>query len=445
MAQVKRKYVILILTLISVFILSIGQAFNNQILLWGTMLLFFGITVFSHKKYFLPIMLFYLPWSPVLKTSPDTFTFFTLVVPCVFLLIIMSGIKIKEKYRKEYIFLPIFFTAYTLLVKLLNGFNIDMSYLFFIMMLFFIPIYARRYWEEIDFETCVLFLTTGVISACIAAKILMNFPHMLVYIDVYEWENVGLTRLSGFYGDANFYSVHILVAIASLLITLSKTSKKTLIVLQIGVIMALLYYGMLSVSKMFLICVASIAVLWFFSLVIEKRTLLYKLGLALTILLGTVIAVASNLFTKQLDQYLIRFGMVTDTQSLTTGRSELYEMYINYLLSSIAKLFFGEGLSSELVNALASHNTIIQIIYQVGVCGLIFLIVWWWIVYSTLPNKVKLGTFEKYYFLIIIIAYFLPWLSLDMLYFDEFFYITLLSMLAKKYLVSQRKVSIVEN
>ncbi|MBA9025656.1 hypothetical protein [Peribacillus huizhouensis] len=437
MAQFRKSNVkLLILALISVLILSIGHAYSNQILLLGSLLLFAGVTLVPNKKYFLPIMLFYLPWSPVLKINPGTFTFFTLVVPFVFLLISLSDFKNRLYYR-ECIFVPLFFVAYTLLVKLLNGYAIDMSYLFFIMMLFFIPIYVNRYGKNIDFEACVLYLTVGVLSAGTAAKILMNFPHMLRYIDVYEWEKIGLTRLSGFYGDANFYSANILVTIASLLIVLYKTKNKTMIVLQIVSIMALLYYGMLSVSKMFILCVAGIAVLWVFSLVLVKRNVLYKIGMGLTILLVLVIGIASNLFSEQIELYLIRFGMVTDTQSLTTGRSGLFEIYINYLFSSIVSLFFGVGLSSmELVSTSASHNTLIQIIYQVGLLGSIFLIVWWWMVYSILSNKVKLRTFEKYYFLILIIAYFLPWLSLDMLYFDEFFYIILLSILAKNYITT---------
>ncbi|WP_454861526.1 hypothetical protein [Peribacillus frigoritolerans] len=439
MVQLRKNNVkLLILALVSVLTLSIGHAYNNQILILGSLLLFMGVTLISHKKYFLPIMLFYLPWSPVLKTNPDTFTFFTLVVPCVFLLIILSGFK-KRMYKKEYIFLPFFFIAYTLIFKMLNGLSIDMSYLFFIMMLFFIPIYISRYSKEIDFETCVLYLTAGVLSACIAAKILMKFPHMLEYIDVYEWEKIGLTRLSGFYGDSNFYSATILVAIGSLLIVMYKTRYKSLIAIQIISIMALLYYGMLSVSKMFILCIAGIFIIWVISFVLEKRNFSYKIGMALTILFVLVITGASNLFSEQLDDYLLRFGMVKDTQSLTTGRSELFDMYINYLFSSVDNLLFGIGLSMEFVNSKSSHNTLIQIIYQVGVFGSIFLIVWWGMVYSTFSNKVKLGTVGKYYILIIIIAFFLPWLSLDVLFFDEFFYVTLLAILARNYLTTVQK------
>ncbi|PHD75785.1 hypothetical protein COF64_11420 [Bacillus sp. AFS043905] len=442
----KHNIQLLILSILSVLTLSIGHAYNNQMILLGTLLLFSGLILCSHKKYFLPIMLFYLPWSPILKSNPGSFTFFTLIVPCVFLLILFRGLKKQIKYKVELIILPFFFIAYTLLVKLLNGLPLDMSYCFFIMMMLFVPVYASEYKEEIEFETCVLYLTTGVLTACVASNILMNIPHMLVYIDVYQWEKIGLTRLSGFYGDANFYSVHILVAISSLLIILSKTRKKTLIVIQILAIMALLYYGMLSVSKMFILCIACMGLLWLYSLVIVKRDFLYKLGILFTILFVSGIAIGSNLFSEQIHQYLIRFGMVTDTQSLTTGRRSLYDMYINYLLTNFDNLYFGNGLSNQFLNAKSSHNTLIQIIYQVGLFGSVLLIVWWGRIYALLSNNIKLGNMGKYYFLIIIIAYFMPWIALEMFRFDEFFYITLLAIVAKNYLsANQRIVKIVEN
>jgi hypothetical protein len=435
MIQLKKNEItLLIVTLLIVSTLSIGHAYSNQLLLWSTLVLFMGTILASSKVNFLPLMLFYLPWSPVLKINPHSFTFFTLIVPLFVLLVILESVKKKSKYQIKYILLPLSFTVYTLFVKWMSGFPIDMSYLFFIMMLFFIPIYVSEYKDRISFERCVLFLTTGVLSACIASEILMNNPSMLQYIDVYKWDAIGLTRLSGFYGDPNFYSAQIIVAIAALLIVLRNTKKKPLIVLQVISIVALLFYGMQSVSKMFILCMAGIALIWIISLVIEKRNFSYKFGIISTLSIFIAISTASNLFSEQINNYILRFGMIADTQSLTTGRSALIEGYTNFLLSNIGRLYFGIGLSNEYLNDRSSHNTVIQIIYQVGVFGLVLVIAWWKMIYSVLSNKIKLGVVGGFYQLIIVIACFFPWLSLDMLYFDEFFYITIMTILARNYL-----------
>lgn len=435
--KIENKKLIFILSIMIAVILTVGHALNNKILLLGAICMFLGITVFTDKQFFLPIMLFFLPWSPVLKTSAGSFTFFTLVVPIVFLAMIINGLLKQWKYKLVGFIIPLYFMAYTLLVKWFNDLTVDRSYIYFIVMVFFITFYASSFKEKIRFETCVLFLSAGVMTACLAAKILMNFPHMIQYINVYEWKRMGLTRLSGFYGDANFYSVHILVAIAAIFITIRKTEKAIVIALKLISIIGLVYFGMLSVSKMFLLCLVLLGLLWLLCFFFEKRSIVSKFKILFGLMLVLGIAVTSNIFSQQIDQYLIRFGMVTDTDSLTTGRSGLVQMYIEYLTSSISNLFLGMGLSMKYVSGSSSHNTFIQIVYQVGIFGSILLIACWAVIYRSISNKIMLKNIEKVYFLIILVAIFLPWLSLEMLYFDEFFYLTLFAMTSKNYLTER--------
>lgn len=429
---------LLIISTLNVILLSIGHAMSNQVRVLGALFVFAASTILSQKGNFLPLMLFYLPWSPVLKLMPNGFTFTTLVVPMVFMVLILEGLKNEEKYKIAYIVLPLFFTAYTLLVKLLNVFPIEMSYIFFIMMVFFIPIYARRYKADICFERCVLFLTAGILSACIAAKILMNYPHMLQYIVVDNSERMGVNRLSGFYGDANYYSAQILVAIAALLTVLGKTKNQWILALQLASILALSYFGILSVSKMFILCLLSLAVIWVFNLLIEKKSISYKLVVivAITSIMGIV--VANNLFSEQMNDYLIRFGAVSDTSSLTTGRTDLWGVYLNYMFSSFDKLFLGIGLSQDQVWAILktnnAHNTLIQIVFQLGLTGGVLLLWWWKCIYSELVNKTYMDFSKWLYFLMMTVAVLLPWFSLDSLFFDEFFYFLLLLILSKRYL-----------
>ena len=438
--EIKQKptLTLLIISLLNVMLLSIGHAMSSQVLVLGALVVFAASTIISPKGNFLPLMLFYLPWSPVLKLMPNTFTFSTLVVPIVFLSLILEGLNNERKYKIEHLVLPLFFMAYTLLVKLLNALPIETPYLFFMMMMFFIPIYARRYKADICFERCVLFLTAGVLSACLAAQILMNYPHMLQYIVVDNSEGIGVNRLSGFYGDANYYSAHILVAIAALLTVLGETKKKSLIALQIGLIVALSYFGMLSVSKMFILCFVSLATLWVFNLLLEKRSIRYKLVVIVAVAFIVGIVVASNLFSEQINLYLIRFGVVSDTRTLTTGRTDLWGVYLNYLVSNTDKLFLGIGLSQDQVRLLLktnnAHNTLIEIVYQLGIIGSLFMVWWWKRLYVELADKIHMGFSKWGYFLMMTVAVVIPWFALDILFFDEFFYFILLLILSRKYL-----------
>lgn len=431
-----KKYVLLIFSLLNVLVLSLGHAMNNEILLWSALVQFSATLVLFYKKDFFNLMLFYIPWATVLKTKPDTYTFASFIVPVVLFLILTN--RDDQEETKVFMGFPLLFITYTLLVKLLNGLALQTSYLLFILELFLIPMYIKKYKQEIHFEKCVIFLAAGMLSASLASNILMTYPHMLKYISIDTTQIVGLSRLSGFNGDPNYYSAQILVSIGSLLLVLSKTTSKAIIALEITVIMALLYFGIQSVSKMFLISLLIVIVLWTINLLIERRSISYKFGIITSAVFLVGIVVINNLFAEQINYYLMRFGVVSNMSTLTTGRSNLWGVYADYLYNHPDKLLFGIGLSQDQVRILLktnnSHFTPIQITYQVGLMGVGIILGWWVGVYRHLIEKVKLNYSQRIFFLIMGVSVFLPWFSLDILYFQEFFYFTLLFFLARNYL-----------
>ncbi len=325
--------------------------------------------------------------------------------------------------------LVLIFIIYTLILKLLLNQNFSMSYVMFVFMLFFLPTYLKLYRDQLSFELSIISFSTGIITAGFISKILMKYPHMLQYIDVYEWKRVGLTRLSGFYGDANFYSSHIIVAICGLLIIAMNKEFKHAIKLFVLVI-ALIYLGLLSVSKMFLFVLIVVSFLWMLTLLFNKENILLKIRIILCVAIGVIFIISSGIFADQIHMYMIRFDMVSDTNSLTTGRSTILENYISFFENNPFALFFGQGYSSVYSSKLnfAAHNTLIQSLYQFGIIGSMILAIWLF----QLNNKIKTES-NSVLSVIFAIACFIPWLSLDILFFDEFFYILALYIIGKKY------------
>lgn len=426
---------LLLLSLLNVFILSIGHAYNNQVLMYSAILVFLCSLILTYKNFFLPILLFYLPWATILKTKPNTFTFTSLVIPVILIMIFFAKDNKNLKVNFGFILL---FTAYTLLVKLLNGLPLHTPYLLFIIKLFVISLYIRKYKENMTFETCTLFLTAGVLTACISAELLMKYPHMIDYIEVTDGEAIDIIRLSGFNGDPNYYSAQIIVAIAAIIIVLSKTVRKSLIGIQIFVIMILIYFGLKSISKMFIILLGCIILVWVFNLIIQNRNLTYKSTIVLFALTVIGFVILNNIFSEQINLYLMRLGYITDTASLTTGRSELWRVYLDYLMNHPDKIYFGIGLSPDqvqiLYNSNNAHLTLIEIIYQVGFFGGLLLLLWWRSIWHEVDNKIKLNLSQNIFLLIMAAAIFLPWFVLDMIYSQEFFYFIILFFLAKNYL-----------
>ena len=430
---------VLILSLLDVLVLSFGHATNiGGIILIG-LVGFAAIVLLSPKSIFLPIMLFYLPWSPVMKFSPGNFSFYTIIVSVFFIILLLSKIDNERKkiLKLDNILIALILVIFTLIVKLLSGYSISMSYIMFIMMLVFMPTYLNAYKRIISFEWCIIFFSIGIISAGLASKILMNYSHMMQYIDVYEWEDAGLIRLSGFYGDANFYSAHILVAICGLLIiAINKQLKKSVLLFFTAIV--LIYFGLLSVSKMFLLVLLAILGIWIIAVLFQRGKIETKIGTVCCVAVGALFILSSGIFADQINMYLIRFGMVDSTSSLTTGRSEIFLTYLSFLGENTMAMMFGQGYTDVFAGNLekASHNTVVQAIYQLGCFGSFLLIIWIFQLRKAV-GKVKRTHFKssnRLQILALAVACFAPWLSVDILFFDEFFYITALFFVGRNYI-----------
>lgn len=432
----KKKVMILFLCIMDILILSVGYALQMTPMVYVALLGFAAILVSNTDEYLLPIVLFFLPWDNILKLSADSYTVFTLSIPFILILFLINNRHEKKLIDTDNIIIVLFFASVTLITKFLLNFNISGSYIQFLFMLIFIPMYLTIYTKKINFSVCIVFLSAGAVMASATAKILMGYSHMLKFIVIDEWKAVGLLRLSGFYGDSNFYSVHFLIAIAGMLLLLSKCSNFYKGIAESIGIFILIYYGMMSVSKMFIICLFIIIILWICALLIGQE----KLSKKLTIFIGFIIIVTTlatfNIFIDQINYYLVRFGMVYNTESLTTGRSDLWIGYINYIFSEAWIFLFGNGYTDIDLNIVSNdtHNIILQSLYQMGIVGLIIVGVWIMKLFNSVHIEKPITFENKIYHLMIIVAFFLPWLSLDMLYFNEFFYIPALYLVFKKYI-----------
>jgi hypothetical protein len=438
MGEKNKTIKVLTFSIINVVVLSFGHALGISALQLLSIGMFGAIAVFSPRKYYLPIMIFYLPWSSLLRTSPGMSSFHSIVSLLMLVLVTMEWLKKNPDLSGSYFPVAIVFVAYTLTVKLFNMLPLEPPYIFFMAMVFFIPIYLRVYGGELKFETMMLFLAIGNLSTCIAATIMIDNPNILPFMDINDEMAVGI-RFSAFYSDPNYFSAQMLVAIAGLMIILTKTKKKKLVLPLIALIIALIYYALQSVSKAFILSATVILILWIFNLLIGKRSASFKIYLILSVGAAIVFAVNQEILIEQVEFYLLRFGRVSDVSSLTTGRVNLWDVYLDYLMINTEKLIFGIGLSEDqlisLLNTNNAHMTLIQMLYQIGVIGLMMIVFWWKSVYTSFMSKSKLIYSDWINMGILGIAIIMPWFGLDVLYFREFFYFPVILLTMRKYLV----------
>ena len=186
-------------------------------------------------------------------------------------------------------------------------------------------------------------------------------------------------------------------------------------------IIVLSYCGAIAASKSFLLVFTLMLLVWLAALYFNKRRRpLVKIAVTVFIALSLLIVFCTDIFSDSLAVMKFRLQQSTDLSSFSTHRSELWLNYYNAFVDDFKLLFFGQGITKGVIGSRASHNTIIQIIYQLGIIGGSMLLIWGVNYYKLLLPK-KPRRKDTLALIMLMIGIFLPWFSLDMLLFDEFF------------------------
>lgn len=403
----------LLACLLLVLAQTVGNGFLLLLVLIGCLLL---AALACRQGLVIPVLLFFLPWSPLMKLAPGRISFYTIgLLICCALALAQDGMRLTVRQ----VVLAASLMALTLTAKILQTGSITNDYLMFVFMLLLFPCVARSCPRATSFRCATMFFAGGIFSAAILARLVAHYPNISRYIIVESYLTV--TRLSGFYGDPNFYSAHVTACLAGVLVLLSRETEKRRQILLAAVSVALLYCGLLSASKTFVLTVACLFLFWL-PILLERG----NYGSARTrLLFGVLCAVAFVLVSPAFRQVLqiigARFTEGEGLAGLTTNRTTLWLQYLTAFVHDIPLTLFGAGYTSVNLFRKASHNTLIQAVYQFGILGIPLLLVWMWNMLADMfPESDKPLAGWKYTVLLCI-GSFLPWMALDILQYDEFF------------------------
>lgn len=403
----------LLACLLLVLAQTVGNGFLLLLVLIGCLLL---AALACRQGLAIPVLLFFLPWSPLMKLAPGRISFYTIgLLICCALALAQDGMRLTVRQ----VVLAASLMALTLTAKILQTGSITNDYLMFVFMLLLFPCVARSCPRATSFRCATMFFAGGIFSAAILARLVAHYPNISRYIIVESYLTV--TRLSGFYGDPNFYSAHVTACLAGVLVLLSCETEKRRQILLAAVSVALLYCGLLSASKTFVLTVACLFLFWF-PILLERG----NYGSARTrLLFGVLCAVAFVLVSPAFRQVLqiigARFTEGEGLAGLTTNRTTLWLQYLTAFVHDIPLTLFGAGYTSVNLFRKASHNTLIQAVYQFGILGIPLLLVWMWNMLADMfPESDKPLAGWKYTVLLCV-GSFLPWMALDILQYDEFF------------------------
>lgn len=415
--------------------LCVAQMLGSMILLIPCLLAFLIYVAWAAvKRFTLPVLLFFLPWAPLLKYAPGTISFYTIALLLVFVLVL-----IREQFRlyPQFIIITAILVSVTVFAKLYYSYSIENSYIIWIAFLLCIPLLSDEIEGNYDFYTATVFMALGIIVAALSAKELIVFSPIARYIgDIVYYKT---TRYSGYYGDPNFYAAHIAAALGGVLALLVKgtrTSQKGVLVL---LTMTLLYCGLLSASKMFYLTVAVLLIMFVWQMIFGKKNTSVGWIVLSIIVMITVMVLCLTLFSSLFDLMVERLSGHEDMDSFTTGRTEVWMNYLRAMRNHIDLLLLGRGFTNVLVGGKGSHNSIIQCIYQFGLFGTVIFIAWIVCFWKKMLDTTKVKMTSFLLLMLLLVGTFVPWLALDLLFFDDFFLMQLYACCGIRWLASMEK------
>ncbi len=410
-------------------VICVAHIMGNSIFLALSILAFLGLNVLACSQNFVfPFLLYFLPWSPLLKLNIDGISFFTiaLLFSCLFYLV-----KDKLSLNVYQIIITASLLAITLIAKTIQHNSVANSYFVFMAMLLFFPCITNKAKENLSFYDLTLFFSLGIIAAALSAQQVAGYPNISQYIKVDSY--LTITRLSGYYPDPNFYSAHITACLAGVMLLLSREKKASHRLFLAVISVVLLYCGLLSASKAFIVITACLFFVWIPSLLEKQNRGSAAVKVFIGLLCAGVIVLSSTAFQELFKIIDTRFSYASNVSEFTTGRTDIWYTYIDELTHNPILTLFGEGFSNVIIGKKSSHNTIIQGVFQFGLIGFPFLIAW---ILITIKNLISQTAHTKLHFLYILlmcVGIVLPWMALDILFFDELFLLPIYGAFAVAY------------
>lgn len=231
---------------------------------------------------------------------------------------------------------------------------------------FLIVIYSRSTYHH---ETVIKYFIAGVAVSIIYG--VLNFYNLYGTL----LANNPTIRFKGAAGDSNYFSMYIMISMFSMLYLLKKESSKWY--QGIYPLLFIFYgaFGVLSLSRMFLLVVSFLMVIMvvkvLFSIRDNKKILWF---ITMTFLLiASFFLYFSEEIHSVLNLFLSRFtDFLEDPNGLTSNRNIIAEKYFDLIKADFWSLLFGIGIQEYYIRSgvfLETHNILLEILVVWGMMG----------------------------------------------------------------------------
>lgn len=368
--------------------------------------------IFKHEfEIILPLFMFIMPMSTIFKTSAGNSSFFTyLELLLVAVYLFRNNFKIKKTELGI-----LFFGSYIIIMQAFNNaFSITMT-IKMITYLFLISI-ATNIRIIKNYKSYFLMFIAGLIFSSFIG--LINIPgfhvHEFITIKTDLVAGGAYRRFAGLYGDPNYYSINLIIALCLLIILYLKNEIKFIWCIILSIL--LIYFVALTVSKsaLLMLCFPALILIYVF---MKKRNFFWAILMLVMIMIGVLL-----LINNQIGIFSGVMNRLSNTNTdITSGRIELWKFFIEYFKNNPIQLLFGRSIAHYMLDGHVAHNTYIDIIYELGIIGGLLFITLLICIVRASKNNLKRKCLLNYSIITIIIIMY-AFLS-ELQYFDPPFHI----------------------
>lgn len=355
------------------------------------------------------------PFANIFKLSPNSMSFFTVSEILLLSGIIIEHIIIKKKIKFD-IFLVVALVFMMMQIVFFSK-EIDLSSIIKLVVRIGLVAY---YFKYIMSSKCEMSDITSVAYCFSFSMLLMMFLSLITpfrdavldYLRVVQYgNNIDLLRNCGLLDDPNYCSLAIMMSLTFMTVLFYYEKLKV----EYWILAVPLFLiGFTTYSKSyFLMSVLFLLILFFFVLVPKYKNLAVIFFVVVTYAVLAIIdgniEIVNNIF--------LRF----DSNDITTGRSALNEIYINFILDDVKVLLFGEGFDVRALPRTNNvHNLFIEMLFRLGIVGSLLFFV---IIISFFSKKCLKSKFINYVPVIFMFIMYMALAGLDS--YGLFYYILL--------------------
>jgi len=346
----------LVLLIILFTVLIAGRALSNSFFyVFAAVSLF--VFVISKVSYCIPLLFYLLPFASILKQDLNSISIFTLL----FFISVLKMVIKKKRFDVDFLIILAAFSVYCLGFSGLGQLTTIITMAAGMLML-----YCLRDIDT-DSNAVVVSYSVGICLASILAECRSFLPIIGAFVQdstLKLGQNELASRFSGLQGNPNYFTLDIIIALASIIV-LMHLQKSSLT--KITCFALLSVFGLMSVSKSFVLTFGLLIFLWFIVSMKQGASTLIKF----VFIIGITSIVIYYFAYDYVNAYLLRFinDRSGDLDSITTGRTGIWKAYIDEILHNTRILFFGNGLNSIANIGKGTHNTYLETLYSLGIIG----------------------------------------------------------------------------